>query len=135
MTLGGTLVHTRSPRKLHPASFSAAHSLRFRATLQPLSGKLYMHFNNKVRTTDDFVYRICLILSQAVFLLFVLLFEIGSLVCGTANSSVMFIAGRAIAGLGASGISNGAMTIISGAVPREKAPSTFAGHKPFFNFR
>ncbi|RAQ98940.1 sterol glucosyltransferase [Stemphylium lycopersici] len=78
------------------------------ATLQPLSGKLYMHFNNK-----------------AVFLLFVLLFEIGSLVCGTANSSAMFIAGRAIAGLGASGISNGAMTIISGAVPREKAPSFY----------
>lgn len=34
----------------------------------------------------------------------------------------MFIGGRALAGLGASGIVNGAMTILSGAVPREKSP-------------
>lgn len=67
--------------------------------------------------------------------MFVFLFEIGSLVCGTANSSAMFIAGRAVAGLGASGISNGAMTIISGAVPREKAPSTFVVQESFCDCR
>jgi MFS family permease len=57
-----------------------------------------------------------------VFLTFVFIFELGSLICGVASSSVVFIVGRAIAGSGASGILNGAMTIISGAVPREKSP-------------
>jgi MFS family permease len=57
-----------------------------------------------------------------VFLAFVFVFELGSLICGVASSSVVFIVGRAIAGSGASGILNGAMTIISGAVPREKSP-------------
>ncbi|CAO2654663.1 Nn.00g113960.m01.CDS01 [Neocucurbitaria sp. VM-36] len=75
------------------------------ATLQPLSGKFYTHFNTKF-----------------VYLSFILTFEVGSLLCGVSTSSSFFIAGRAIAGLGASGIVNGAMTILSGAVPREKSP-------------
>ncbi|KAI4916828.1 hypothetical protein J4E90_003331 [Alternaria incomplexa] len=76
-----------------------------RATLQPLSGKLYTHFNNKI-----------------VFLTFVSLFELGSLLCGVASSSAFLIVGRVVAGLGASGIVNGAMTILAGAVPKEKSP-------------
>ncbi|KAI4937717.1 hypothetical protein J4E85_000152 [Alternaria conjuncta] len=76
-----------------------------RATLQPLSGKLYTHFNTKI-----------------VFLTFVSLFELGSLLCGVASSSAILIAGRVVAGLGASGIVNGAMTILAGAVPMEKSP-------------
>ncbi|KAF1944324.1 efflux pump protein [Clathrospora elynae] len=75
------------------------------ATLQPLSGKFYTHFNTKI-----------------IFLAFVFTFELGSLVCGVANSSAVLIVGRAIAGLGAAGIINGAVTILSGAVPREKSP-------------
>ena len=34
----------------------------------------------------------------------------------------MFIAGRTVAGLGSSGLMNGGMTIIAGAVPLEKRP-------------
>ena len=34
----------------------------------------------------------------------------------------MLIIGRAVAGLGASGLVNGAITIISSAVPRERRP-------------
>ncbi|OAL45244.1 efflux pump protein [Pyrenochaeta sp. DS3sAY3a] len=75
------------------------------ATLQPLSGKFYANFNNKV-----------------IYLAFVFAFEFGSLLCGVAKSSVMFIVGRAIAGLGASGLINGSMTILAGAVPIEKSP-------------
>jgi len=81
-----------------------------RATLQPLSGKLYTHFNNKI-----------------VFLTFVSLFELGSLLCGVASSSAFLIVGRVVAGLGASGIVNGAMTILAGAVPKEKSPGAFSG--------
>ena len=79
-----------------------------RATLQPLSGKLYTHFNTKI-----------------VFLTFVSLFELGSLLCGVASSSAILIAGRVVAGLGASGIVNGALTILAGAVPMEKSPGMF----------
>lgn len=75
------------------------------ATLQPISGKFYTHFKTK-----------------AVFLAFVFTFELGSLLCGVASSSMFLIVGRAIAGLGASGIMNGGMTIIAGAVSKEKSP-------------
>jgi MFS family permease len=37
----------------------------------------------------------------------------------------MLIAGRAIAGMGSSGLLSGGMTIIAGAVPLEKRPSEF----------
>lgn len=49
-------------------------------------------------------------------------FELGSLICGVATSSNMLIAGRAVAGMGASGILNGAFTIIAGCVPMPKRP-------------
>ncbi|KAI0617440.1 MFS multidrug transporter, partial [Pyrenophora tritici-repentis] len=74
------------------------------ATLQPMSGKLYTYFRSK-----------------AVFLSFVFMFELGSLICAVARSSVVLIVGRAIAGLGASGIYTGAMIVLTGAVPREKS--------------
>ena len=47
---------------------------------------------------------------KAVLLGSVLLFEIGSVVCGAAPSSVAFIVGRAIAGIGAAGIFAGAVS-------------------------
>ncbi|KAF2999786.1 hypothetical protein E8E13_005809 [Curvularia kusanoi] len=75
------------------------------ATLQPFSGKLYSKFSNKY-----------------TYLAFLVLFELGSLVCGLATSSSVFIAGRVIAGLGAAGLFNGGMTIIASAVPLEKSP-------------
>ncbi len=53
------------------------------------------------------------------------LFELGSLLCGVANSSKMLIIGRAISGMGGSGIVNGALTIISACVPLERRPGTF----------
>ncbi|MCJ1314764.1 hypothetical protein MMC15_000076 [Xylographa vitiligo] len=59
---------------------------------------------------------------KAVLLGSVLLFEIGSVVCGAAPSSVAFIVGRAIAGIGAAGIFAGAIVCIIYAVPLEKRP-------------
>jgi MFS family permease len=59
---------------------------------------------------------------QWSFLDFFFVFEVGSLLCGAAQNSAMFIIGRAIAGVGSSGISNGALTIISAVLPpREQA--------------
>ncbi|KAI0896269.1 putative MFS multidrug transporter [Annulohypoxylon nitens] len=75
------------------------------ATLQPLTGRVY----TRVR-------------AKWVFLFFFFIFEVGSLICAVSQSSTMFIIGRAVAGLGSSGLQNGALTIISGAVPMEKRP-------------
>jgi MFS family permease len=46
------------------------------------------------------------------------------MICGVAQSSSMFIVGRAIAGLGASGLTNGALTIIAAIAPMHKRPGT-----------
>ncbi|KZP00728.1 MFS multidrug transporter-like protein [Calocera viscosa TUFC12733] len=51
------------------------------------------------------------------------IFELGSLICAVAPTSVALIVGRAIAGLGASGIASGAYTIIAFAAPPEKRPA------------
>ncbi|KAI1074271.1 major facilitator superfamily domain-containing protein, partial [Whalleya microplaca] len=72
---------------------------------QPLIGKVYTHFKTK------WTYLFCF----AVF-------ELGSVLCDAAVSSTMLIVGRAVAGLGASGIINGAITILSGCAPLEKRP-------------
>lgn len=52
----------------------------------------------------------------------VLLFEIGSAVCGSAPTSVAFILGRVIAGVGASGIVTGAVMIMVFSMPLAKRP-------------
>ncbi len=55
-----------------------------------------------------------------IFLILIVVFEIGSAVCGAAPNSVAFIWGRAIAGLGASGLFNGSMILMSYAGPLHK---------------
>ncbi len=74
-------------------------------TLQPLSGKLYTYFSSKY-----------------TFLAFLAIFEFGSLLCGVSVSSNMLIVGRAVAGLGGSGLVNGALTIIAASVPLTRRP-------------
>ncbi|KAI8803199.1 major facilitator superfamily domain-containing protein [Cladochytrium replicatum] len=50
---------------------------------------------------------------KVVFVCTILMFEIGSLICGLANSMTMLIAGRAIAGIGGGGIMSLVLIIIS----------------------
>lgn len=59
---------------------------------------------------------------QWTFLTFFAVFELGSLLCGIASSSKMLIVGRAVAGMGTSGLQNGGLTIISKSVPLERRP-------------
>ncbi|OAA58988.1 Major facilitator superfamily domain, general substrate transporter [Niveomyces insectorum RCEF 264] len=59
---------------------------------------------------------------KVVFLSAVLLFEVGSALCGAAPTSVAFIIGRAISGIGAAGIMSGVIVIIVYAVPLHKRP-------------
>lgn len=56
-------------------------------------------------------------------MVFLFFFELGSLICGVATSSTMLILGRAVAGIGGSGIQNGAFNMIAASVPLEKRPA------------
>jgi EmrB/QacA subfamily drug resistance transporter len=60
--------------------------------------------------------------TKAVFLSGIILFEIGSAICGAAPSSMILIIGRAIAGLGSSGIFTGAISIMMYTVPLHRRP-------------
>lgn len=52
-----------------------------------------------------------------VYLVAIVIFEIGSLVCTTAPTSVALIIGRAVAGLGASGVFSGSVLITTKMIP------------------
>ncbi|KAL4786911.1 major facilitator superfamily domain-containing protein [Aspergillus varians] len=75
-------------------------------SVQPLTGKMYTYFNSKW-----------------TFIGFFTVFEIGSAVCGAAQSSNMLIVGRALAGSGASGLLNGAFTIMHASIPAKQVPA------------
>ena len=60
---------------------------------------------------------------KASFLISILVFEIGSLVCGVAKDSTTLIVGRAIAGAGGAGIASGAYTIIAFSAPPQQRPA------------
>ncbi|GKZ24625.1 hypothetical protein AbraIFM66951_012029 [Aspergillus brasiliensis] len=68
-------------------------------------GKLYKYFPLKVW-----------------YLISLVIFEIGSLVCAVAKNPVTLIVGRAIAGLGAAGVAVGMFTLIGLISPPEKRP-------------
>lgn len=57
-----------------------------------------------------------------VFLISIVIFEVGSALCGAAPNSTAFVIGRAIAGLGSAGIFSGGMMIILPLVPLRKRP-------------
>ena len=71
----------------------------------PLSGRIYQLYSTKW-----------------AFLISIVIFEVGSAVCGAAPSSVALIIGRAIAGIGAAGIFSGGIMIIIPLVPLRKRP-------------
>ncbi|GKZ94040.1 hypothetical protein AnigIFM59636_007403 [Aspergillus niger] len=84
--------------------YGTAYSLT-NCAFQLMFGKLYPSFNIK-----------------AIFMSSIILFEAGSALCGAAPSSIAFILGRSIAGIGAGGILSGAMVIIAYAIPLHKRP-------------
>ncbi|KAJ5620185.1 efflux pump antibiotic resistance protein [Penicillium lagena] len=67
-------------------------------------GKIYKYFPLKIS-----------------FLVSIVLFEVGSLICGVAPNSLTLIVGRAVTGIGGAGISSGAFTIIAlSASPKQR---------------
>ncbi|KAF7854226.1 hypothetical protein EAF04_010523 [Stromatinia cepivora] len=75
---------------------------------QPSFGSLYKFFNVKHG-----------------FVLSIVIFEVGSILCAAAPSPRVFILGRAIAGLGAAGVYQGALGIVGYTVVLEKRPLYF----------
>ncbi|PSS25083.1 hypothetical protein M430DRAFT_96323 [Amorphotheca resinae ATCC 22711] len=112
MLLDNLIVSTAIPRitdrfhSLPDIGWYASAYMFGSAAPQLLTGKIYTHFNTKW-----------------TYLTFFSIFELGSLLCGAAASSSMFIVGRAVAGFGAAGIIIGALTIISSCVAKERRPA------------
>lgn len=73
--------------------------------VQPLAGRIFTFFPFKLG-----------------FLAFFGLFELGSVLCGAAQSSNMLIVGRAVCGMGSAGLVNGSVTIIGAAATPAKRP-------------
>ncbi|KAI0851731.1 MFS general substrate transporter [Daldinia vernicosa] len=84
--------------------YGSAYQLSCSA-LQPFGGKIYSKFNSKWS-----------------FIIYLILFEAGSAVCGAASSSAMLIGGRAIAGVGGSGLLNGTLIIMNSCIPPHRQP-------------
>lgn len=115
VALDNTIIATAIPKitdafgALNDIGWYSSAYLLCSCAFQLLYGKLYARYNKKY-----------------VFLSGLLLFEVGSVVCGAAPSSIALIVGRAIAGLGAAGLFTGAMIIIAHSVELEKRP-TYTG--------
>ncbi|KAJ5281778.1 hypothetical protein N7478_007150 [Penicillium angulare] len=86
------------------AWYASAYLLTSSAT-QLLWGRVYTFYSTKI-----------------IFLTAVVVFEVGSAVCGAAPNSTAFIIGRAIAGIGSAGIFNGSTVIITQILPLHKRP-------------
>jgi MFS family permease len=104
---GGTVLRSSyrvcSP---HPSACLIILTLICSCALQPLSAKVYQYFSLKW-----------------TYIAFLAIFELGSLICATAKSSVMLIVGRAVAGMGAAGLFSGALVIVSHMIPLRQRPS------------
>ncbi|KAI9149910.1 MFS general substrate transporter [Paramyrothecium foliicola] len=84
--------------------YESGYLLTFAALQLPM-GKVYTYF--------------C---SKWAFNIFVVIFEVGSIICAAAPTSTAFIIGRAIAGIGCAGISTGGQVLFVDLIPLEKRP-------------
>ncbi|KAJ6135426.1 hypothetical protein N7512_000586 [Penicillium capsulatum] len=111
VALDRTIIATAVPRisdQFHAIGdigwYASAYLLTSSAT-QLLWGRIYTFYSTKL-----------------LFILAVVVFEVGSALCGAAPNSTAFIIGRAIAGVGSAGIFSGSTIIVSQVVPLHKRP-------------
>ncbi|KAF6838418.1 efflux pump antibiotic resistance [Colletotrichum plurivorum] len=111
MALDNSIIATAIPRitddfnSLSDVGWYGSAYLLTTASLQLFFGKLYTFFSIKW-----------------IYLFAIALFELGSVICGVAPSSICLILGRAIAGLGGAGIYSGSLVILAYSVPLSKRP-------------
>ncbi|KIV78873.1 hypothetical protein PV11_06479 [Exophiala sideris] len=111
IALDNTIIATAIPRittvfdSLDDVGWYGSSYLLTTTSLQPSFGKVYTYFNVKW-----------------TYMLALAIFELGSVLCGAAQSSTMLIVGRAVAGAGAAALFSGGMTIIGYSVPLRRRP-------------
>ena len=109
VALDNTIIATAIPKittvfdSLNDVGWYGSSYLLTTTALQPSFGKIYTYYNIKW-----------------TYLSALTIFEIGSIVCAAATSSVMLIVGRAIAGAGAAALFSGGMTIVGFSVALRK---------------
>lgn len=94
------LYHTVSPACL---LWPETHDVWFRCATQPLAGKTFTLFPKRT-----------------VYLVYLAIFELGSLLCALAPTSNALVAGRAVAGFGASGVFAGGFVLLMTIIPLHK---------------
>ena len=102
MALDSTIISVATPQistDFHALDdvgwYGAAYGMTLCA-FTPILSSFYKHFSPKI-----------------VYLTVIVIFEIGSVVCASAPTSAAFIVGRAVAGLGAAGLLQGAFGILT----------------------
>ncbi|KAE8350912.1 major facilitator superfamily domain-containing protein [Aspergillus coremiiformis] len=111
LALDNTIISTAIPKitdefkSLEDVGWYGSAYLLTTCALCLMFGKLYTFYSTKW-----------------VYLTALLIFELGSLVCGVTSNSLGLIIGRAIAGLGAAGLFSGALIIIAQTVPLNRRP-------------
>ncbi|KAL4890731.1 major facilitator superfamily domain-containing protein [Aspergillus ambiguus] len=111
LSLDNTILATAIPRitdqfkSLDDVGWYASSYLLTTCATTLLFGKLYTFYSTKW-----------------IYLIALCIFEVGSLVCGVAPSSVALILGRSIAGIGAGGLFSGGVIILAQAIPLERRP-------------
>ncbi|ROV97850.1 hypothetical protein VSDG_04895 [Cytospora chrysosperma] len=110
-SLDTTIIATAIPRitdEFHSLADVAWYGSAFflvTASFQTAWGKAYGFFSLKI-----------------TYLISIFIFEVGSLICAVAPSSVALIVGRAIAGLGAAGVNTGSFTLAAFSAPPRRRP-------------
>lgn len=111
VTLDQNIISTAIPRitdefhSLDDVGWYGTAYLLIMCSFQLVMGKVYKFYSAK-----------------PLFLACCFVFEIGSAVCGSAPSSTAFIVGRAIQGLGSSGLFSGLMVIMFHTIPLQQRP-------------
>ncbi|GAB7323540.1 hypothetical protein MBLNU13_g07047t1 [Cladosporium sp. NU13] len=110
--LDNTIIGTAIPRisdEFHDLNkvswYGAAYFMTFGGGFQSTWGKVYKYFSIKLW-----------------FLIAMLVFEVGSLICALAPGPTALIVGRAVAGLGGSGVAVGVFTMLGFAASPEMRP-------------
>ena len=109
VALDNTIISTAIPRitnefrSLDDIAWYGSGFFVTMAAFQSMWGKQYKFFNVKL-----------------VYLISILLFEVGSVICAAAPSSSTLIIGRAIAGVGGAGVSTGSYLIVALSAPPRK---------------
>jgi hypothetical protein len=84
--------------------YASAYKITQMALL-PLCGRIYTFYDNRWS-----------------YIIVLLIFELGSIICAVAQNSTTLIVGRAVSGVGAAGLMSGAAIIISATVALRKRP-------------